>query len=450
MVYIRFSPSEDSYAALDLYREKLYEDPAHQHLFDFVDMDISDVPKLLTDYIKCRMDISTCEKTDGDCGDLPDKIKARMDAIHPFLQTNNRITLHRMLAYHLNDTLANCAVQISQEDYSDLFDHIQKPLISYGSKPRPPLYVATSSVFIDHFYQEYKNHKPSTYTPYGILYLTKVQEIAKRYLYWILDASSVRFKNLTKQERCRLYSRIFHAQILGSDMVVQRQISWMEPQTYDYINNTYQSRLLRAITEGRPAEDAEREMLEEKAAREEKKSFAQAFAEVTRDEDDLDAELTEKLREEMACAKQSAEPAPFTEYRVDDFLQLIQLEIYALIQSDVIVKRCKYCGRYFLTDRLTVEYCSRIAEDETQPCDVVGPKQSFSKLLNEDAALKAYNRAYKTVYARLRRGSITEEAFNAWKAEARRRLDETRENGASVDEYIAWLKKDIRKWEAKE
>ena len=97
-----------------------------------------------------------------------------------------------------------------------------------------------------------------------------------------------------------------------------------------------------------------------------------------------------------------------------------------------------------------MEYCSRIAEGETQSCDVVGPKQSFSKLLNEDAALKAYNRAYKTVYARLRRGSITEEAFNAWKAEARRRLDETRENGASVEEYIAWLKKDIRKWEAKE
>lgn len=97
-------------------------------------------------------------------------------------------------------------------------------------------------------------------------------------------------------------------------------------------------------------EDAEREMLEEKVARKERQSFAQAFAEVTRDEDALDAELTEKLREEMAYAKQSTEPAPFTEYRVDDFLQLIQLEIYALTQSDVIVKRCKIL-RSFLPDR---------------------------------------------------------------------------------------------------
>jgi len=48
--------------------------------------------------------------------------------------------------------------------------------------------------------------------------------------------------------------------------------------------------------------------------------------------------------------------------------------------------------------------CTRIAPGESAPCGVIGPKQSFSRLLEEDGALKAYNAAYKTFYARQRRG----------------------------------------------
>ena len=45
--------------------------------------------------------------------------------------------------------------------------------------------------------------------------------------------------------------------------------------------------------------------------------------------------------------------------------------------------------------------CTRIAPGESAPCDVIGPKQSFSRLLEEDGALKAYNAIAQTlkVYA---------------------------------------------------
>ena len=66
--------------------------------------------------------------------------------------------------------------------------------------------------------------------------------------------------------------------------------------------------------------------------------------------------------------------------------------------------------------------------------------------MNEDHILKTYNRVYKTIYARKKRGSITDEEFNRWKTEARRLLDKTRAGGMGEEEFEAWLTRDIRSW----
>ena len=60
--------------------------------------------------------------------------------------------------------------------------------------------------------------------------------------------------------------------------------------------------------------------------------------------------------------------------------------------------------------------------------------------------LHFHNRVYKTIYARMKRGSITAEEFNRWKAEARYRLDQTRAGEMSEAQYEAWLTQDIRAW----
>ena len=112
------------------------------------------------------------------------------------------------------------------------------------------------------------------------------------------------------------------------------------------------------------------------------------------------------------------------------------------------VKRCRHCSRYFLAEKSTIEYCTRIAPGESAPCDVIGPKQSFSRLLEGDGALKAYNSAYKTFYARQRRGTMSEAEFSSWRDEAKRRLQDVREGKIALEEYTTWLKQDVRKWTA--
>ena len=66
--------------------------------------------------------------------------------------------------------------------------------------------------------------------------------------------------------------------------------------------------------------------------------------------------------------------------------------------------------------------------------------------MDEDHILKVYNRAYKTIYARVKRGVLTADEFNRWKAEARHMLDQTRAGEVKESVFEAWLTQDIRAW----
>ena len=120
--------------------------------------------------------------------------------------------------------------------------------------------------------------------------------------------------------------------------------------------------------------------------------------------------------------------------------------MWLLSKGETIVKRCRHCERLFVAEKPSVDYCTRIMDGETEPCNIVGPKKAFSKKLDEDHTLKTYNRVYKTIYTRMKRGTISVEEFNAWKTKARQRLEKTRAGEMAEDEFIAWLTQDIRAW----
>ncbi len=455
MIYIR--PLEQGYSAFNLWEKLQFEDKDHQHLFSFVEADIVDVPKLFSEYFRSRIDSHSLELKTGEIAEqeslqLANAIKKRMDDIHPFLSTNNYASVFPMLANHLNYILINKDAKLAKEDYACMLSHLVKPLITLGIEPLPPILVPTSGEFVSAYFSKYLDQNKKVYSESGIKYINNVQALAKRYLYWILDASSTRFGNLPIDDRSKLYSQIFRVRQLGSDMKLLQSFYWSEPHTYDYAGNNSEMRLLELFTQGVDPDEAVIQIQQEEQQRKEEyeaqKENSQIFAELLDDTIALDSELADYLKTEIEKACDSKDAALFVQYEVQNFEQLIQLEVWLMINETAIVKRCRHCGHYFLTDKMSVDYCSRIAEGETQTCVVIGPKHTFSKLLTEDAALKAYNRTYKTFYARLRRGTVSEDKFSAWKTEARSRLEETRQGASSFEEYEAWLKRDIRKWTA--
>jgi len=114
---------------------------------------------------------------------------------------------------------------------------------------------------------------------------------------------------------------------------------------------------------------------------------------------------------------------------------------------------CKSCGRYFAVNHGGAEYCSRFFSglsakggktlDTGKTCKEVGSVKTYqAKLEDEDnLALKLYNRAYKTHFARIKYRKITREEFQTWAKQAREFRDKVLMGEMDLEEFRQWLKR---------
>lgn len=93
----------------------------------------------------------------------------------------------------------------------------------------------------------------------------------------------------------------------------------------------------------------------------------------------------------------------FKAYEISCFSDYILLQLRLMTEKAVVVKRCKNCSQYFITERTNIDYCQRILPGETQTCFVIGPKRVFNKNLSTDIPRGLYSKAYKRCQLRFRR-----------------------------------------------
>lgn len=444
MLYIR--PTVDGYDAFDIYHHPVFSESGCQRLFAFIEADATSLSAMLLEYFSIRIDADTLAASDAEVPDtLCKAIKKEMDNNHPFLSSNRYVTLFAMLAEHLNSTIYNSGKSTqppSRDSYKALLRHLFGPMLAIGTEPLPPSVIPTSTEFIGKYYAQLEAMYQKPVRLSGLDYIENVRAEAERYVFWVLDRSSFRFKDLDRAARVRLYSQVFPKSGIGADLRFVSNFYWKEPEEYDYYAHTREGRLMEEIFSNKTFDDR---ILEERA-QEHRVKMVQYLTRLISDRQELTDELKAFMDDEIAAARDDQTTTLFEEYRVDNFYQLIQLQLWLLTKSDTIIKRCRHCGRLFVADRLSLDYCSRVAEGETEPCDVIGPKKAFSKLMDEDHILKVYNRVYKTIYARMKRGTLTADEFNRWKAEARHMLDKTRAGEVKEDVFEGWLKQDIRAW----
>ena len=430
MLLIR--PYQIGYSASTPYGDVVLQSGDHQALFDFVEADLAPFQQAFTSFFESRIDKASAACIgDGIQSVLARELCDRASEVHPLLGNDSYLdSLSTMLIDYLNAMLIHRSIELTREQYLKTAIHLSNPIFHCGIargriKPREELLEAQ--------YHIYEKRDMKSLIG-GHVHLVRLQKQLRLWLYWILDASASRFSKLTIDERCRLYRQVFNTSGISSDLIFTERFSWSRPQRKILSTESYIQRPEDII-----------EWQEESG---ERKEYAKAFRELDGDAIELDGELDRYLKGAIEKAKQSDEVALFNEYEVNDFAHLLALEVRLMAAESTSVKRCRHCSRYFIAEKTTIEYCNRIAPGESAPCDVIGPKQSFSRLLEEDGALKAYNAAYKTFYARQRRGTMSEAEFSSWRDEAKRRLQEVREGKIALDEYTTWLKQDVRKWTA--
>ena len=123
--------------------------------------------------------------------------------------------------------------------------------------------------------------------------------------------------------------------------------------------------------------------------------------------------------------------------------QLFHYVIDRYLQSQVIMKPCKYCGRYFtVRGNYASEYCDRPIEGSSGTCKEMGAVKIYDRKKNEDPIDRAYKRSYKTHYARIKYGLMTKDEFTAWSIAARAKRSECRAGKITFEAYDEWLEKD--------
>lgn len=434
MAYVGFD--DCGYEYFDAGRYPLFsDDTSHELLFHYVVQDLSSLPELFDQYISQQMDASTFKLHDCSGGDtLIDQMKRVLMDAHPYYRHEVRDVLIRAIGNYFNDLLLyscyhqNVAIpSFSEAWYTERVTALLGPLLKLGD------------TYPKDFYNEYLERTGgNTYTagessdevetaiygvpremPTGFSNEIQTQSNIYNMLYFLLDIAAPGLDALTTPQRIWLYGNIMTSN--GAGMIVPKKFSLKYPTLY------------------RAGHDYS-QVVERNGELDDKFSSLYALSKLNVGRDGIPADMEEAFRSAIEYAGAITVNKPYEEYRIDSLRQLLYLEVWSMLQDNVMIRKCRHCGKYFVVDNRKTAYCDRVDESGMR-CSAVGSQQSFQKKMASDEALLIYNRAYKTHHARVRKGTMSKEDFRLWCVEAKERMERARAGELDIAQFQKWLKK---------
>jgi len=127
-------------------------------------------------------------------------------------------------------------------------------------------------------------------------------------------------------------------------------------------------------------------------------------------------------------------------YEVNNFADMIYLELYQMILNNIAVKKCEWCGKYFvLKGDYGTKYCSRTPKGKKQTCQHLGSTRDFNERAKKSDAGIEYSKAYKRMHARIKYGMLTKEEFKKWNMKAIEKTQLCEADGLSLEKFKEWL-----------
>lgn len=423
--------------------QNLFCDATGELLFHFADADLSKFMELFLTYLDSRIDRASLECKDPET-DLLEQLYTTFTALHPFLQTDEHTSsLPYILANTLNQVVEKA--ELTKEHYMELLLYLTGPALNSCCKHAGKLSAYyDSTLFAQQFYEEYRQRDKASirnkWRKDGIGGIESLQKYIRSYLYWILDSTAARFDTLTQQQRLRLFSSVFGSSNAWQPFAIQDVLCPGMPNSHTVadILRKGQSHLLENLSDMDAVVDKTQRMAAEEI---ERSQYAKALEELASDSDLLSEDIAGWLAAKVDNAIHDDTPSWFRAYEMTSFSDYLLLQVSLMTEKKVIIKRCKNCGRYFMPEKISIDYCQRILPGETQSCYEIGPKRVFNKLLAADLPRNLYSKAYKKYQARLRRKAITEDEFNAWRENAKEYLEKVQHGLISMEEYTEWMLK---------
>lgn len=129
-------------------------------------------------------------------------------------------------------------------------------------------------------------------------------------------------------------------------------------------------------------------------------------------------------------------------FNVKSELAAIHLDAVGLFKSNIVIKKCENCGKFFIpTSRNDEKYCDNIFRNN-KTCKELG---YYEKVINNDV-LKTYRTIYKTQNARKQRNKDNipdvDYRFKQWVEFAKKELEKCKKAIITVEEFKNNISKD--------
>lgn len=427
--------NENSYKYLDEKNGDILfsTDNTHLHLFDYIAKDLSCLSGLLEEYILQIIDIETFElKKQTNNTNHISKIKEILASAHPYYIHEYRKVIINGIGDYFNKLLVYSSFNLEsiskskiekKEWYTKRITALMKPLLQVGDTYPADFYNNLKNWIASEAY-EIKDPfiiNISSKMPIGFSNEIQIQTSVCNMLYFILDISASKIGELAIHQRTWLYGKIFQGKYQYlAEPNINEHISFLYPLQSQHEHN------------------GENQLEDDKITQ----TFLslQNIQGLNIGRDGIPINKTELLNTAIEYARAITATTIYRKHIITNLYQLLYLEIVAMIESHIMIRKCKNCGKYFVVNNRKTVYCDRI-DDSGACCSAIGSNRTFQQKLAEDEALKLYTRAYKTHFARVRKKKMTQEDFSDWCSNAKGNLNKVRRGELAISTFQEWLKK---------
>ena len=407
------------------------EDGDHHLLFEYITKDLSGVKDQFDAYIRCRLDLETLEVRKGSSGEeCLKQIEKTLKSAHPYYQYGFREAcidiigtfFNRLLLYRCLDR-RNFDPEIAKSEkwYLKTLEGLLEPFLRGGDEYPLDFYFKFRKQIGDYYYTagaSKSDDEGLVFMPYNesnlIPDVVSTQKAIRDFLYFVMDITVPDLSSLMTFQRAWLFKNIFRSQYNKLDLSAERHLSLVPNFPREYVGDYYDA-IFSKLPHLKVKEIENNEVSEEQKA-------------------------TLRAAVNLAKKRKAEEEMIYGEYNVTSLEQLLNIELLSMLRDETMIRKCKNCGKYFVVTNRNTAYCDRI-DDSGEHCSAVGPSREFQKKMKEDEALKIYTRAYKTHFARVKKGTMEKDAFTEWCKEAKERLEQARAGKLDVPTFQEWLKK---------
>lgn len=123
---------------------------------------------------------------------------------------------------------------------------------------------------------------------------------------------------------------------------------------------------------------------------------------------------------------------------------ILYITLFQFVEEDnFIIKKCKNCGKYFITDNLRVNYCDNLFKG-TQTCKDIGNQIAQRIKQEKDKVYGKYRKMYSKKAMLVKRNpdiEVYKKDYENWKKEAKKFMDDIRNYKKTYEDFDKWLDK---------